>query len=246
MLTVKIQSSEYENIIVDCPHCGQNLVFNRASDLCTFEPIFGTDVSCEKCKKQFWINGDSINERHEIIIFECLDFLNRKRYMNCILNVCQSYEMFFSLFLTVKLLYVPYSKSNRDTPSMDRLNQSHNRLLRAVESFAFERMRNSFLCLVVASKLPSCFSESDKIIDGLGSLGGPSDARLKAAGDKDLSRLLLRVKNTEINRLRNDVVHKMGYRPTRSEAENAVDEARSVILPLAHKLNLHDDINWYC
>ena len=133
--------------------------------------------------------------------------------MNCILNVCQSYEMFFSLFLTVKLLYVPFSKSNRDTPSMDRLNQSHNRLLRAVESFAFERMRNSFLCLVVASKLPSCFSESDKIIDGLGSLVAPSDARLKAAGDKGLSRLLMRVKNTEINRLRNDVVHKMGHRP---------------------------------
>ena len=36
-----------------------------------------------------------------------------------------------------------------------------------------------------------------------------------------------------------------GYRPKRDEAENALQEARSILFPLTWRLNLHDDVNLY-
>ena len=103
MISTKIKSSGYENIVVTCPLCSHELVLNRATDLGTFEAISGTDVCCQECGRGFWINGDSVNERHEAIVFDCHDLLRTKRYMNCILNVCQAYEMFFSLYLRVNI-----------------------------------------------------------------------------------------------------------------------------------------------
>ena len=86
MNAAKIKSSGYENVVVECPLCNYELIFNRASDLRTFESISGANVSCHKCKHRFWNNGDSVNERHEAIIIACHDLLETKRDMNCILN----------------------------------------------------------------------------------------------------------------------------------------------------------------
>lgn len=76
--------------------CNDEISFNRASDLQTFEPVGGANVSCYRCSGEFWINGDSINERHNALLFDCNEHLFAKRYMNCILNVSQAYEMFFA------------------------------------------------------------------------------------------------------------------------------------------------------
>ena len=64
--------------------------------------------------------------------------------------------------------------------------------------------------------------------------------------DTKVANFLINLKKTRVNILRNDVVHKIGYRPTRDEAENAVEEARSSLFPLTNCLDLHDDVNWYC
>jgi len=53
------------------------------------------------------------------------------------------------------------------------------------------------------------------------------------------------LKETGISALRNKVVHKSGYRPTRDEAEQAHEEAQSILFPLTWLLDLHDEINWY-
>ena len=247
MLTAKIKYSDYENIVVDCPRCGHELVFNRASDLCTFEPIFGANVSCFDCKGGFWLNGDSVNERHEAIIYSCHDLLEAKRYMNCILNVCQAYEMFFSLYLRVKLLYVPFgANSNRGSKALAKMNQLSRELSRKTKKFTFWKMRNLFLYLAIDSIPSSNLGESETYIDALANSNPPEDAELNSLVDRKLAHFLVRIRRTNIHELRNEVVHKEGYRPTRTEAEDALGEALSVLLPLTWQFDVHDDVNWYC
>jgi hypothetical protein len=53
------------------------------------------------------------------------------------------------------------------------------------------------------------------------------------------------LKTTGINTLRNRIVHKQAYRPTREEAQLALEETGSLLFPLSHHLELYDDINWY-
>src|SRR5207248_2223257 len=93
MVDVHIEST-YENIYADCPHCGYQNIFNRASDLKTFEPIAGRDVACTNsdCRRPFRIVSDRINPAHQALLFDCADMLRRKQYMQCVLAVAQSYE----------------------------------------------------------------------------------------------------------------------------------------------------------
>ena len=244
MISAQIKSSGYENIVTNCPICDQEVVFNRASDLCILEPISGTNVSCQECGKEFWLNGDSVNERHESILFDCQDLLSSKKYMNCILLTCQAYEMFFSLYLRVYLLYVPFGNSTRDSNSLERLNELSKKLKQKTKGFAFEKMRGSFFQLIVGGKLPSTLDEAEICLNGLGSTL-PKDDALKSLTDKKLTNLLVCVKKTKINQLRNKVAHKIGYRPTRIEADEAWKEAKSTLFPLTRLLRLHDEVNWY-
>ena len=112
---VRIERVSYENINATCPCCGYKCIFNRISDLCTTDPIGSREVHClnKECDKLFRIGGDSANERHEMLIFDCYELLDRKQYMHCILNLATAYEMFFSLFLRVKLVHKPF-KADRE------------------------------------------------------------------------------------------------------------------------------------
>lgn len=247
MPTASPKYARYENMIVDCPLCGCELVFNRASDLCTFAPISGTNVSCFECEESFWLNSDSANERHESILFDCYDLLKAKRYMNCILNVCQAYEMFFGLYLRVELIYKPFFRSSdEETTSLDRLNDLYRRLERTTEKYAFQDMRDLFLERVTDSVFPGNLDEVEGIITSICKRKKiPRDHKIESVRDTELSDLLIMVEKTGINALRNKVVHKSGYRPTRDEAEQAHEEAQSILFPLTRLLDLHDDINWY-
>ena len=94
--------TSYENFGVECPWCHNEIIFNRASDLGTFQSIVGQTVVClnSECRKSFWISNDSINTPHEMLIFDVKKLYKQKHYMNCILNLAQAYETFFSLYLS--------------------------------------------------------------------------------------------------------------------------------------------------
>ena len=204
----------YENIFVDCPLCARELVLNRASDLHTFKPIFGTHVSCEKCYRGFWLNGDSVNERHESLIFDCRDLLARKRYMNCILNICQAYEMFFRLYLRVRLLYVPFgSNSDRGAASLVRLNQLSRDLECKIERFAFKKMRSSFLRLITEKNPPGTLDEAAKYIMQFSGGRRSREVDLQSTTGKNLEDRLVQLAGTKIDDLRNDVVPQGGPPP---------------------------------
>jgi hypothetical protein len=144
----------YENFVAECPWCGKESIFNRASDLRTFEPIAGRDVSCQSvdCGKPFRIVGDSVNNRHEMLIFDCYELIERKHYMNCILSLAQAYEVFFSLYFRVELLYKPFG-ADRDQELAD-LNRISEGLHDKIKEHTFTPMRALFLQYTVNGQLP--------------------------------------------------------------------------------------------
>lgn len=238
--------TSYENFVAECPWCSKESIFNRASDLRTFEPIAGRDVSCQSadCRKPFRIIGDSINSPHEMLIFDCYELIERKHYMNCILSLAQAYEVFFSLFFRVELLYKPFGAVPKQKVS--DLNRLSEKLHNKIKKHAFTDMRALFLKHMVNESPPKNLTEAAAVVAKFPKHPKePKDAAIESLGDAKLVPLLKAVKATGIHTLRNRVVHKQAYRPTREEVEKAVKETRSVLFPLTRHFQLYDEINWY-
>jgi hypothetical protein len=217
MIVAHIEST-YENVYTECPGCGYRNIFNRASDLKTFEPIAGLDVRCEKagCMSAFRIVSDRINPAHQSLLFDCADLLARKQYMQCVFAVAQSYEVFFNHFLHVQLIFRPFA--GEDTHDVDELNDVSNQLYEAVQGFTFEPMRSLFLDLVARDVTFSTLTNSKGSIKALPNsalaIKKPTKAVVQSVTDDRLRDLLVALYDAKIPQLRNRVVHKDAYRPT--------------------------------
>jgi hypothetical protein len=239
--------SDYENVEVVCPHCDKENIFNRITDLKTTEPIAGSDLSClmPDCGRSFRLVSDSVNDPYEMMLFDCERLIARKRYMSCVLNVGQAYEVFFALFLRVELVFRPWAADpDRDISELNRLL----RLLRAkIENHGFNKLRAIVALRVAEAHPPKNVAEAEAAIKGLGAdaFGPLGRIDLKNLPDKATGDLLSSLVATNVGSLRNSVVHKRAYRPTLDEARRALDEARSILCPLGSRLDLHDDPNWY-
>jgi hypothetical protein len=238
--------TSYENFVAECPWCGKESIFNRASDLISFEPIAGCNVSClsADCGKPFRIGGDSVNSAHETLIFDCHELIEHKHYMNCILSLAQAYEVFFSLFFRVELLYKPFAEDSDQ--EISDFNQLFEELQQKLKEHTFAGMRSLFLCHIVTGQSPKNLAEAAAIVTAFPKRPRePKDAAIDGLSDAKLISLLKALKGTTINTLRNQVVHKRAYRPTRQEVATALEETRSILFPLTHRLQLYDEVNWY-
>jgi len=238
--SINIRISSYENVIADCPCCDHVCIFNRASDLHTFEPIGGRNVRCTdyNCRKPFRIISDSVNERHEMLVYECYEL---KQYMYCILNLATAYEMFFGLFLRANLLYKPFAQD----PNPDNLNQMNClsvKLNSKIKKYTFSPMRQLFLSEVTNKTPITDLLIAEERILSLSPQETPV-SRIEALDDKDLVQLLRALKNTEVYRVRNNVVHKQAYRPTKEEAAKYFEEAKFILFQLTRRLDIRDEIN---
>ncbi len=65
-----------------------------------------------RCSKPFHISGDLVSAAYEMLIFDCYDLKEEKKYGYCIRNLAQAWESFFSLYLRVSLLYRPFARSD--------------------------------------------------------------------------------------------------------------------------------------
>lgn len=236
----------YENFAATCPFCHIESIFNRASDLKTFSLIDSRDVVClnQDCGKTFRITGDIVNAVHEMLIYDCYELIDRKHYMSCILNLAQAYEVFFGLYFRVELLYKPFGSDKKQ--DIDQFNQAANLLYRKIQKYTFAPMRSLFLRHLIEGQELRSLSESEELINKLPKT--PQDIREKdidSIRKPELVPLLRGLKTTQINILRNDVVHKAAYRPMREEVESSLAEARSLLFPLTYILDLKEDVNWY-
>jgi hypothetical protein len=180
------------------------------------------------CGKRFDISGDIVNPAHELFIFDCQDLLRDKRYMQCILLIAQSYEMFFNFSINMELLLKPLAGEER--PNFEQFNRLAEDIYKKLEPQNFQSLRMIFLRLIVDGPHPLTLDEAEIEIGKLEVSGK------KLIGDKpsercpsDLLDLVRGFENVTVNQVRNKVIHKRAYRPTREEAEHVVKEAEDLI-----------------
>jgi hypothetical protein len=249
------KETNYENFEATCPYCDHLNIYNRVSDLADTTPIAFRTVSCqnEQCSKQFNINGDSINSAYEMLILDCDKLMSIKRYSLCIISLAQAYEAFFNQYLQVELLFKPFAKSIHQYGfNRDNLNRLSELLYENTKSFAYMKMRNVFLNMIIINRSFSSILEAEITIRDLKSSSNnlltkePKDALIATINNNDILHHVRTIANSKISTLRNQVVHKNIYRPTRQEVELAITEARNTIFPLGIALEINfNDINWY-
>ena len=231
----KDKDMNYENFIATCPHCGFQNIFNRVSDLETVEPIGFKQVIClnSSCKKQFNINGDLVSENYVYLIMDCYDLLKNKRYMYCILNLCQACEMFFVRAIEVKLIYQPFKDKvlQRDC---DQLNDLCKKLHTKIKKYPFGSLQHVFFDLYLNDKVFQSLKSIEDYINTIDCRKNktPQDAQIDLYPNINARELFKKMKLTNINEIRNDVVHKRGYRPNRVTVEKNIESIREIILGL--------------
>lgn len=244
METVHIALASYENVDAACPRCGVTSRFNRITDFRSTEPVAWLDVACleSACGAPFRIVGDSVNARFEMLVFDCYPLLDQKQYAHCALNLCQAYECFFSLFLRVVLCYEP----QRGQLDIVELNANLERLFSETKTWTYGPLRNAFAALVAqhGPRMPA--TDAAKCLSSLDSLKNtPIDASV-AQANPQWSNFLQRLKDNSVASLRNQVVHKVAYRPTRAEVEAALTETRELLFPMAQAARIiGEDSDWY-
>jgi len=242
----------YENFYATCPSCGRRNTFNRASDWHDFSLVDHKEVDClhPDCGKRFFVNGDQSNPCYEMLVFDCYELLEAKHYSYCILNLAQAFEVFFSQYLRVTLLYGPLAQQQKF--DLD----SHNEMLRLleekIETFPFGKMRRLFFQIALRTEAPPTLQASKLVINAIDPRNvppEPSDDELRGqtlVPNVYLRNLFLRLKHCEVPNLRNKVVHKVAYRPTHEEAKEALQETRAILFPLGFALDVQsDDMNRY-
>lgn len=251
ILYSKITNPTYENFIAICPYCDFKNIFNRVTDLKDTDPIGFKTVKClsEKCEKSFNINGDLVSPAYQMLIFDCYDLLKEKKYSYCILNLAQAFEVFFSLYLRIKLIYKPFAIQRGKTRvnEINELNKILNFLYDAIKKYPYLKIRNIFINTVLSNQSNNSLEESNTFIENIMNLTTePKKYLIKNISDKKLKSLLIKLKNSKIHELRNKVVHKDAYRPTLEEVEKAINKTREIVLGLSARLDAkYDDINWY-
>jgi len=249
----KTTRQTYENLYAKCPSCGHENIFNRASDLNDLEPIDSVKVSCSlpDCSKPFRLYGDVVNPAFEMLIFDCHELMGEKHYAYCILNLAQAYEVFFSQYLRVELLYRPVaSEFDRGNHDIDHLNRLRKLLYESVKELTFSPLRNLFVNTVLRRRCPSSLAEAENSIKEFSkNLSKPSEEWIRNGNtitDRQLVGLLLGLMSCKTAKLRNDVVHKLAYRPTLEQVNDCLKETREILFGLAGRLGArYDDIAPY-
>lgn len=238
---------DYENVIVACPHCGKENIYNRVSDLKTIKWVSSFSANCMHCGKIIPLSGDFINPAYQMILYKTYRHKEAKEYMQSIITICTAYEMLFMftlrLFLTIKPLKNFEFSYQRIEPNK-RLNEA---LEHKVETFAFRKMLNEFIKVIIRND--SCPIETlEASEDYIANMNGnPTNVEsIRQIKDKSLRNQLvvlykLKEKNLLIDSIRNKVVHKQGYRPSLEEVEREITIARNIIFKITGILHLITD-----
>ncbi|GAF78174.1 unnamed protein product [marine sediment metagenome] len=228
----------YENFIARCPICDHRNIFNRCSDLKTFKPIDFKKVECFNCHKSFGINGDDISPPYEYVYRECHKLIIEKHYINCIINLSQSIEMFLAYCIYDRLLWELFRKGIIN--STDDVNLLIGGIDHKIKNYSFSSLRNIFFDIYLNRKSFNSKSDALAYIKNFHLLSKklPSDNDICIYPDKNLITLFMNLKKTKINELRNKVIHKYGYRPSFQEVENVMEETERILFDLKKELKI--------
>ena len=240
--STEIKSATYENIIVDCPHCSQECIFNRVSDLKTIMPISGTTLKCENCEKEFWTSGDLVTSAKYRWFLDDLPILSKnKNYGLYILALCQACEIFMHQAIINKVL-------DKNTDYRDEEGHFYHQDLVGADAYN-----------------KACDEFSDKKISEISNGSLQDKTKYKKATFNNLQKLFLNtfdderqnkmpslkklkedkrkksfcvLEKTDINSTRNSTVHKNGYRPSFCDIQQYDD-----LIDSLYWLGLYLDVN---
>jgi hypothetical protein len=237
---VFLEEKNYENVVATCPFCKNKNKYNRATELNNLSIIMDEEVKCQNeiCQKPFRIIGDIVNPSFDLLIFDCFELIKEKRYSYCILNLAQSFEMFFALYLRVEFLYKPYAQQGNNDPFLLKTATDH--LVKKTKALTFHGMQALFLNHIILTKVlmkrnAASLSESEIILAQL-TTNIPDEKTLSQVEDPKLMQLLIKLRNTNIGQIRNNVVHKNGYRPSLAIVESAISETEDILNGLRSSL----------
>ena len=232
----------YERVVADCVHCGCRNVYSRVSDLGRTGVMDSIQLHCQNpdCDRSFSAMGDTINPPYQMLWLDCWGLKRDKHYMYCVLNLAQAYEMLFSAYLMSEFVYRPFSADRRP----DQANEVISSLFRAIRGHTFRRLCGLFLNRVLGGEEYQSLDEAGKAVAELdGQTDLPADRAFESIADDRLRGLLLVVKRSKLGEVRNQVVHKGGYRPKLAEVDAFLDEAEDVLFVLPQVLGVLDSID---
>lgn len=236
MSAVAIKQSNYENIIAECPKCFNVNTFNRKSDLGTTDPIDHKEMNCLECKAPFNINGGLICENYKYMILDGNDLLSEKRYMYCVLNACQAFEMFFYAGIKTRLLHQPFENG---CITKDEYNRLSEKLYTTFSSYPFNKLRSIFLDIYVYDRSFSSYKEIEAYISNLNSVMMLKLVCITSSSINPSIQLYLDLLHkTIVHEIRNKTLHKYGYRPSLEDATSSLIEARKIIFNLKSLLEI--------
>lgn len=236
-----ILDANYETVSARCDHCQRLCIFSRIDDFAETMPISGRRVRCFECAEEFWIKGDTINSPYAFLIDDAKDHFRVKRYMPAIASLAQAWEVFFAACAVSTYVYRPFFALSPMDRDVAKLNRLHGELYEAIRSFTWVPMRNLVLNILLAKSRPSTVTEAATHIARLHSFRNqPSPKVLAAIGDVLERETLEGLAELTIGRLRNHVVHKQAYRPTRAEVEPCLTSEISVLYGIKHRLGVGD------
>lgn len=192
----------YENIYFTCPLCNTENILNRVTDVRHTRPISGMESVCDNCKQKVWLNGDRADHvKYKWFLFDLDRHKREKQYREYALVLCQCLEAFFVQALLNKLVTRNLLFTNVDgTVNLEQDNFVRRQLDEAWKAAGFEELRKTFN------------SEFKELSTSFKPIGNTNIIDLRKESFKA-------VRTTDINKLRNKVVHSTAYRPTLAEIE---------------------------
>lgn len=237
----EIVEPNYETVSATCDHCQALCIFNRVDDFTDTMPISGRRVACWQCSKDFWIKGDTINTPYQFLIDDARDHFRRKRYMPAIASLAQAWEVFFASCAVSTYVFRPFFAEASVDRDIDELNGLYQELFETIKSFTWFPLRNLVLNMLLTEPWPVTVAETRAQIKLLKSFGNaPSPKQIAAVAEGRRRETLEHLNELTIGTLRNRVVHKNAYRPTRAEVEPCLTSEISVLYRIKHRLGVGD------
>jgi len=242
----------YENYEVGCRICKKWNIFNRITDIKSIGAASGKEVQCFYCHKSFVISIDDVEEQYQYFLNDCEELLKQKRYMYCIINLCQACEAFFMKCIDIKLLWIPYRRGvfGWGDKKYQLFDNFFEKVHKEFKKFAYCRLRNILFDLCLNDK---SFSTQEEIHDYLSKIADdeenniaePSAKAIKIKSEGRQRNVLMDLKRLKIHEIRNKVVHMEGYRPSFDDAKYYIKQITSFIENFKTVFNLHDILE-YC
>lgn len=245
MSQINHQKTTDENIVVRCPNCERENVFNRRANPELFTPVTSCEVECQylDCRERFVIWGDLINPTHEMLLFEARRRMDSKKYRDCIEGTIQAIEVCIAFVLRIDILYRPFWREGGH--NLGKLNELIKKLSKKL-GHGFDKKRS---CLLRYMLTGSRFETLDLAEDFITKIPKkpriPGKARIRSISDIKLRLVAEKIRDTKIHEIRNKCTHE-AFCPLPDDAQKTLEEAHEIVSKLKFYYNTPiDDINWY-